>query len=577
MNAFFSRLFGLSEKQKNKARRRAAFRTNLCLEGLERRDNPAGIGVSWDAATVFMDGTAGADTAYISINTHGDSNAANDTLVCKLVHGNNSETKSFDLYKQTANGLVRQINKVQFEGHGGSDKVVDFGNLSLAVFETQILGGGDQKNAYFEEASGKFAIDGTALPDTVAVTNTLAGMHVSMHNYTGSLDIYKPIHFGTPQGVKTLITSLYFAGHAGNDHFTNSTWVDTHAYGGAGQDWLQSGSGNDLLDGDKGDEGESYPASGDQDILIGGAGNDTLNGDQGDDYLYAGEGNDTLFGGAGNDSLDGYSGNDYLYGDAGKDTLSGGSGDDQMNGGAGDDKLYGYAGNDTMEGGEGNDYLDGGADWDYLEDNYGNNELHGGDGYDQIFVGHFVNSGSNPDVNFVYGEGGGDMLVNLGGTAYLHGGDGHDQLIGAQSGIGGNDFLYGEGGDDEIVGGKNGSLLDGGNGDDWIMGGDGNDTIKGGAGNDLLFGGFGSDTIDGGLGNDILIGGSCSGGNAADHVHDTLTGGAGNDKFQLDPNGLGGDFDTFTDYAVGDLKLTTIAWGQWFTDVQFQQKGKPVT
>jgi Ca2+-binding RTX toxin-like protein len=574
MNAFLSRLFGVSKKEKSKARRRDVFRTNLRLEGLERRDNPAGIGVAWDAATVFMDGSAGDDTAYISINTHGDNNAANDTLVCKLVHGGVTETKTFDLYKQTANGLVQQITRVQFEGHGGSDKVVDFGNLSLYVFETQI-GGGDEKMMAFDAASGKFAIEGTSLPDTVNVTSTLAGMHVAMHNYKGGLDVYKPIYFGTPQGVKTVISSLYFAGHAGNDHFTNSTWVNTHAYGGAGQDWLQGGSGNDLLDGDKDEEGDTYPASGDQDILLGSGGDDTLYGDQGDDWLYGGDGKDTIYGGEGNDNIDGGTGNDYLSGNEGKDIMSGGSGDDQMLGGAGDDKLYGWSGNDTMEGDEGNDYLDGGADWDYLEDNYGNNVLHGGDGADQIFVGHAVNVGVNPDVNYVYGEAGSDMLVNLGGTAYIHGGDGHDQLLGAAGGTGGNDFLYGEGGDDEIVGGKNGSVLDGGNGDDWIIGGDGNDTIKGGAGRDLLIGGLGQDNIDGGLGDDILIGGGCSG-NAADKVHDTLTGGPGNDKFQRDDNGQGGDFDTFTDYAAGDLKLTTIAWGQWFTDVQFQQKGKPV-
>src|SRR4029434_5105543 len=107
MKAFLSRLFGLSSRKSSKTQRRNAFRTNLRMEGLERRDTPAGIGVSWDAATVFMDGSAGADTAYISINTHGDNNAANDTLVCKLVHGNTSETQSFALYKQTANGLVQ--------------------------------------------------------------------------------------------------------------------------------------------------------------------------------------------------------------------------------------------------------------------------------------------------------------------------------------------------------------------------------------------------------------------------------------------------------------------------------------
>jgi len=109
------------------------------------------------------------------------------------------------------------------------------------------------------------------------------------------------------------------------------------------------------------------------------------------------------------------------------------------------------------------------------------------------------------------------------------------------------------------------------------MGSDGNDTIVGGAGRDLLFGGLGSDNIDGGLGDDILIGGSCSGGMAADHVPDTLTGGAGNDRFRIDPNGNGGSYDTVTDYTVGDMKLSSIDWSQWFTDVNFAGKGKPVT
>src|SRR5205823_321312 len=112
---------------------------------------------------------------------------------------------------------------------------------------------------------------------------------------------------------------------------------------------------------------------------------------------------------------------------------------------------------------------------------------------------------------------------------------------------------------------------------DWIVGSDGNDTIVGGAGRDLLFGGLGSDNIDGGAGDDIIIGGQCSGGLEADHVPDTLTGGTGNDRFQIDPNGNGGSYDKVTDFTVGDLKLASIAWGNWFTDVNFAGKGKPVT
>src|SRR4051812_27099274 len=49
--------------------------------------------------------------------------------------------------------------------------------------------------------------------------------------------------------------------------------------------------------------------------LFGGAGNDTLIG---------GSGNDELFGGAGNDILEGKGGDDLLFGGAGNDTLIGG-------------------------------------------------------------------------------------------------------------------------------------------------------------------------------------------------------------------------------------------------------------
>lgn len=82
--------------------------------------------------------------------------------------------------------------------------------------------------------------------------------------------------------------------------------------------------------------------------LFGGAGNDTLIG---------GSGNDMLFGGAGNDTLLGKGGNDVLFGGDGNDTLTGGTGDDQMFGGAGNDLMIWNPGEgtDLMEGGDGND------------------------------------------------------------------------------------------------------------------------------------------------------------------------------------------------------------------------------
>jgi len=82
--------------------------------------------------------------------------------------------------------------------------------------------------------------------------------------------------------------------------------------------------------------------------LFGGAGNDTLTG---------GSGNDLLFGGSGNDTLLGKGGNDLLFGGSGNDTLTGGDGDDQMFGESGNDRMIWNPGDDSelMEGGDGND------------------------------------------------------------------------------------------------------------------------------------------------------------------------------------------------------------------------------
>jgi Ca2+-binding RTX toxin-like protein len=575
MKTNFSQLFRRSAKKRSRPLSRSASGFTFRMEELERRLNFSGISASPDAGIVFIDGSAGNDTAYVSINTHGDNNTANDTLVVKLVHDGITDKQTFDLYKQTANGPVRQFKMIAFEGHGGSDKVVDFTDLGLSVLE-KTIDAGDQKAIAFNSATGQLSINGTAQNDTVTCSSTLAGLHVSMQNQSGTLDVYKPFYKGTPQGVKPVVSNINFAGHAGNDKFTNNTWVDCEAYGGVGQDTLYGGTGNDVLDGDKDEQGDSYPASGDKDYLYGSAGNDTLMGDQGDDALYGGKGNDTIYGGDGNDYISGMDGNDFLYGEKDNDTLYGDAGDDQLQGNAGNDLLLGGTGNDTIEGGTGNDALYGGADWDSLEDNDGNNFLYGGDGADQIYVGHVSMGAVNTDVNYVEGGAGSDKIISFGGKATLHGGDGHDYLMGAQSGLGALDYLYGEGGDDTLVGGNFTALLSGGNGDDWIVGSDGNDTIVGGAGRDLLFGGLGSDNIDGGAGDDILIGGQCSGGLEADHVPDTLTGGTGNDRFQIDPNGNGGSYDKVTDFTVGDLKLANIAWGNWFTDVNFAGKGKPV-
>ncbi|HMO35170.1 MAG TPA: DUF4397 domain-containing protein [Gemmatales bacterium] len=64
--------------------------------------------------------------------------------------------------------------------------------------------------------------------------------------------------------------------------------------------------------------------------------------------LNGGAGNDKIWGGRGNDILDGGAGNDKLFGGDGDDILIGGTGRDYLNGGRGFNELYGGAGNDIL-------------------------------------------------------------------------------------------------------------------------------------------------------------------------------------------------------------------------------------
>ena len=64
--------------------------------------------------------------------------------------------------------------------------------------------------------------------------------------------------------------------------------------------------------------------------MIGGSGNDKLDGGDGNDLLNGGEGDDKLIGGTGKDTLLGGDGDDKLYGGRDADTLTGGAGKDQF-------------------------------------------------------------------------------------------------------------------------------------------------------------------------------------------------------------------------------------------------------
>jgi Ca2+-binding RTX toxin-like protein len=237
--------------------------------------------------------------------------------------------------------------------------------------------------------------------------------------------------------------------------------------------------------------------------VFGQGGNDTISLDESNGalpaaQLFGGAGNDALSGGSGNDLLFGQAGNDILNGKAGNDQLFGGSDNDVLDGGAGDDQVFGESGNDRMiwNPGGGNDLMEGGDGIDTAVVNGGN----GAETFTLTPNGtrvrfdrtspapFFLDIGTTE--NFVLNMNGGDDVFTAGnGLAPLisltvDGGDGNDTITGGD----GNDTLLGGNGNDVIIGGRGNDTLRGGSGDDTFIWnpGDGSDTVEGQDGTDTL-------------------------------------------------------------------------------------------
>jgi Ca2+-binding RTX toxin-like protein len=360
-------------------------------------------------------------------------------------------------------------------------------------------------------------------------------------------------------------------------------------------------NGNDSINGSVPSGLATITGTQGNDTLNGTQGNDTLRGLAGDDSLIGNGGNDLLDGGDGFDTLRGGEGSDALVGRSGNDLLDGGNGDDVLNDDSaiGDDTLLGGAGADRLIAGGGNDILNGGDGTDTLNGGLGNDSMTGGNGDDVYFVdslGDIVTEAANGGTDTVASsfidtllEGNVENLTLVGNASANVRGAGRgnelDNII--RDTTLGTNFLFGNGGNDILIAGANALELEGGDGNDFLKGsasggiltGDaGNDTLVGGAGNDfVLAGGFGNDLVSGGDGNDRLRGNGGSfedsnnendtliGGNGNDSLegggsgNDLLTGGSGSDQFKFgsdfSPHFVSTSVDTITDFAVGTDKI----------------------
>jgi Ca2+-binding RTX toxin-like protein len=252
----------------------------------------------------------------------------------------------------------------------------------------------------------------------------------------------------------------------------------------------------------------------------GGAGNDSIRTGDGDDTLIGGDGDDDLRAGTGTDSISGGAGDDYVYGENGNDTLDGGVGDDFVTGGDGSDLITSSVGIDFISGDQGNDTV----------------VLTGTTNHTSGYVAFNVSSdtqvGTQARINLeglvrieAVTDGGGDadivQLSEEGDAFFLH--DAYsgfhssvsltEDYVGNESaarfanieeirGMGGNDIIDLTSSDYSLAGVS--MTIDGGEGNDFIWGSDANENISGGDGDDTIFGGIGADVLSGDLGADVF-------------------------------------------------------------------------
>ncbi len=255
----------------------------------------------------------------------------------------------------------------------------------------------------------------------------------------------------------------YIYGFGGNDTL----------YGLGDIDFLFGGDGDDIIFGGEG-----------SDIARGGDDNDRLFGEAGDDELFGEDGNDTLYGGEGSDGVYGGDNNDYVFGEGGDDY--------ELEGGRGNDTISGGLGNDLIQGGDGFDRVweSGNANFQLTDTQLIGSNGYGTDKLEEIEEALLVGGASNNRID-ASGFSGNTMLYGLLGRDLLIGGSTTDQLIGGDGitfygltsndssdtliGNAGTDYLWGEGGDDILIGVDPTAANPGENERDELTGGAGSD------------------------------------------------------------------------------------------------------
>ncbi|TXR46287.1 calcium-binding protein, partial [Phyllobacterium endophyticum] len=328
-------------------------------------------------------------------------------------------------------------------------------------------------------------------------------------------------------------------------------------HGGAGDDKLDGGDGNDIILGQAG-----------ADELNGGFGDDILSGGNNRDVVRGGDGNDTVIGDADQvaDQYDGGPGRDTLDYTAaqngsmidlaagtasseeiGEDTFSpfevllAGAGQDEIQGSERAEEIHGNGGNDRIDGAGGADVVSGGEGADQLSDGAGADTVSGNNGDDTVTAAL-----DTADDTYDGGEGidtldysAALMSVVIDVVAAKASGAeiGTDRVTNFE-------VINAGAGADEIDGGTASESIFGNAGDDVISGGSGNDTLSGGAGNDVIADGEGADCVLAGTGDDVVLA-------AADGSNDTYCGEDGIDTLDYSQSAQGVLVNLRTGAATG--------------------------
>ena len=356
----------------------------------------------------------------------------------------------------------------------------------IASTSTTAFGGADTINS----GAGNDIVIGGRGADTVIAgegDNIVIGDSGSIT--AASVDA--PQRAALPITVGVIETIAYAEG--GNDTITTGDGNNI-VMGGFGNDTITTGLGADIVMGDDARIDtmlDGNPA--DIDLII--STSTTAYG--GADTINSGAGNDIVIGGRGDDSINAGDGNNIVIGDSGSITAAT-TDSPQLAGlpitiATVQAIAVADGGNDSITTGAGNDLVIAG---------FGNDVVSTGDGNDVVLgdSGVIVVDALGALVSIATGDpvlGGNDVIDTGAGNDVAMGGAGNDTVLGGA----GNDILFGDGG--QVTYSPDGRTVD-------ILSLDttlgGSDIVDGGLGNDVLIGGQGVDNIYGTLSSDLIFG-----------------------------------------------------------------------